>query len=597
MFAWKTDKIEKYRTKGRIAMALVAAALAGALIGVCSLAIAAGAHPRAMFFSYFSHPWTVALNLAVPIALMLLFTLLTNRAWIAWLLTNLVVMLPTVVSFFKVAFRGDPLCAEDLTLITESKKMLETYKLFWDKRFGFYLAILAVGTLMLAFFFRGRFRRAWPRLVAALVLALACAAAAPLYTRADIYNVKTSNTALINPYSENDQFISKGFVYPFLHSVKDAFHPAPDGYDASGAKAALDACTDEAIPADKRVNVVAVMLEAYNDFSRFENLHFVRDVYGKYRELESMGYSGTLVTDVFAGDTRISEREFLTGLPYSRIDNFVAPSNSYVWYFRQNGYHTTGSHPCYAWFYNRKNINKNLGFEDYLFSENYFAERTHGDITYDGTYFPMLYDLYESRDKSVPYFSFNITYQGHGPYEADNPHYTEPYVENGGWSDAAQTILNNYLNAQAETTEMLYNYVMQMLATDEPVVLVFFGDHKPWMGNADSVYHELGINIDRSTDEGFLNYYATRYLILANDAAKRVTGGDFRGEGETISVSFLMNKVFELCGWRGSAYMQLAAAQMQKTPVLHRSFDLRSDAYRLFDDVTYYYRKNFVYEQ
>lgn len=597
MFAWKTDKIEKYRTKGRIAMALVAAALAGALIGVCSLAFAAGAHPRAMFFSYFSHPWTVALNLAVPIALMLLFTLLTNRAWIAWLLTNLLVMLPTVVSFFKVAFRGDPLCAEDLTLITESKKMLETYKLFWDKRFGFYLAILAVGTLMLAFFFRGRFRRAWPRLVAALVLALACAAAAPLYTRADIYNVKTSNTALINPYSENDQFISKGFVYPFLHSVKDAFHPAPDGYDASGAKAALDACTDEAIPADKRVNVVAVMLEAYNDFSRFENLHFVRDVYGKYRELESMGYSGTLVTDVFAGDTRISEREFLTGLPYSRIDNFVAPSNSYVWYFRQNGYHTTGSHPCYAWFYNRKNINKNLGFEDYLFSENYFAERTWSDITYDGTYFPMLYDLYESRDKSVPYFSFNITYQGHGPYEADNPHYTEPYVENGGWSDAAQTILNNYLNAQAETTEMLYDYVMQMLATDEPVVLVFFGDHKPWMGNADSVYHELGINIDRSTDEGFLNYYATRYLILANDAAKRVTGGDFRGEGETISVSFLMNKVFELCGWRGSAYMQLAAAQMQKTPVLHRSFDLRSDAYRLFDDVTYYYRKNFVYEQ
>lgn len=597
MFAWKTDKIEKYRTKGQIAAALIAAALAGALIGVCSLAIAAGAHPRAMFFSYFSLPWTVALNLAVPVALMLFFTLLTNRAWVAYLITNLVVMLPTVISFFKVAFRGDPLCAEDLTLVTESKKMLETYKLFWDKRFGFYLAILAVGTLMLAFFFRGRFRRAWPRLVAALGLALACAAAAPLYTSADIYNVKTSNTALINPYSENDQFISKGFVYPFLHTVKEAFHPAPDGYDAGSAKAALDAYTDAPIPEDRRVNVVAVMLEAYNDFSRFENLHFVRDVYGKYRELEKMGYAGTLVTDVFAGDTRVSEREFLTGLPYSRIDKFVAPSNSYVWYFRQNGYHTTGSHPCYAWFYNRKNINKNLGFAEYLFSENYFAERTWSDITYDASYFPMLYELYESRDKSVPYFSYNITYQGHGPYEADNPHYTEPYVENGGWSEASQTILNNYLNAQAETTAMLYDYAMQMLATDEPVVLVFFGDHKPWMGNADSVYHELGINIDRSTDEGFLNYYSTRYLILANDAAKRATGNDFRGAGETISASFLMNKVFELCGWRGSAYMQFTTAQMHKTPVVHRSFDLRSETYRLYDDVTYYYRKNFVYEQ
>ena len=205
------------------------------------------------------------------------------------------------------------------------------------------------------------------------------------------------------------------------------------------------------------------MLEAYNDFSRFENLHFVRDVYGKYRELEAMGYAGTLMTDVFAGDTRVSEREFLTGLPYARIDKFVAPSNSYVWYFRENGYHTTGSHPCYAWFYNRKNINKNLGFAEYLFSENYFAERTWNDITYDAAYFPMLYELYESRDRSAPYFSYNITYQGHGPYEADNPYYTEPYVENGGWSEASQTILNNYLNAQAETTAMLYDFATQML--------------------------------------------------------------------------------------------------------------------------------------
>ena len=40
MFAWKTDKIEKYRSKGRIAAALIASAVGGALTGVCSLTIA-----------------------------------------------------------------------------------------------------------------------------------------------------------------------------------------------------------------------------------------------------------------------------------------------------------------------------------------------------------------------------------------------------------------------------------------------------------------------------------------------------------------------------------------------------------------------------
>lgn len=597
MFAWKTDQKEKYRTKGRIAAALICSVLAGALVGVCSLLFAQSNIGYEMFLSYFKNPYILLFNLLPPVLLSLLFYLLTNRAVIAFLLTNLVVMVPTLVNFYKIAFRGDALVFEDLTLVGESKKMLETYKLFWNDRITLYLAVLAVCTLLLAFFVRGRFRRVLPRLVAALALAVAGGCLAPLYTSGTIYDEKTANDALINPYSDTQRYISKGFVYPFLHTVKDAFHPAPAGYDESGAKEALAAFADEKIPEDKRVNFVCVMLESYNDFSRFEELTFTRDVYGKYRELEKMGYSGTLVTDIFAGDTRVSEREFLTGLPFSRIDNFVTPANSYVWYMKQNGYFTTGAHPCYAWFYNRQNINKNLGFDEYLFSENYFADLTGSAITYDARFFPMLCELYTTRDKSKPYFSYNITYQCHGPYESQNAYFDTPYVENKGYSAETETILNNYLNAQRETTELLYKFALDMLDTDEPLVLVFFGDHKPWLGNANSVYHELGINIDTSTEEGFLNYYSTRYLILANDAAKKVCGNDFSGEGETLSVSLLMNKVFELCGYGGSAYMQFTSAQMKETPVIHRTADLRSDALRSYDDVTYYYRKNFVYDK
>lgn len=597
MFAWKTDRKEKYRTKWRIAAALTGSVLGGALVGVCSLVFTQSDLGRAMFLSYFKNPYILLLNLLFPVLLSLLFYLLTNRAVCAFLLTNLVVMVPAFINYYKIALRGDAFIFEDMSLIGESKKMLETYKLFWNDRIAAYLAALVVCTLIIALVFRGRFRRVWPRLVAALVLVAASCCLAPLYTSEDIYNVKTANNDLINPYNDTQRYVSKGFVYSFLHTARDAFHPAPDGYDGDEAGAALAAFTDEVIPKERKVNLVCVMLEAYNDFSRFEELTFSRDVYGKYRELEGMGYSGTLITDVFAGDTRISEREFLTGLPYSRLDNFVSPANSYVWYLKQNGYFTTGAHPCYAWFYNRQNINKNLGFDEYLFSENYFAERTGGNITYDARFFPMLYELYTTRDKSKPYFNYSITYQCHGPYESKTAYFDSPYVESKGLSPEAETIFNNYLNAQRETTELLYKFAMDMLATDEPLVLVFFGDHKPWLGNADSVYHELGINIDTATEEGFLNYYSTRYLIIANDAAKKACGNDFSGEGETVSVSMLMNKVFELCGFRGNAYMQLVSEQMKKTPIIHRTADLRSDALRGYDDVTYYYRKNFAYNK
>ena len=597
MFATLPDRRQKLYRKGRIAFALLASVFGGTVTGLCSLFFAASAYNEGLFFTYFANPYILLLNLLPPIILSLLFYLLCNRAACAYLFTNLCTMGLTLVHYFKVAFRGDPLIAEDLTLITESGKMLETYKLYINKRLIAYLVILVLGTLLLALLARGRFRKKRTRLALGVALLLAASALVPAYTSERIYNRQTKNNDLIYEWSESQVFFSKGFVYPFLHSVRYAFHPAPDGYSASEAKAVLAAYTDTEIPKDKRVNIVCVMLEAYSDFSDFDGLTFTEDIYEKYHALCDMGYSGKLVTDIFAGDTRISERQFLTGMPYARLDNFVAPSNSYVWYLRKNGYVTTGSHPCYAWFYNRQNINKNLGFESYLFSENYYKELTGGDITYDARLFPAMRDLYLARDKETPYFSFSITYQGHGPYESATAYFDAPYVQrNAGVTDADETILNNYLQSIKGTTEQLYTFAGEMLATKEPLVLVFFGDHKPWMGVGNSTYNAYGIPLDLSTEAGFLNYYSTEYLILANDAAKVLTGSDFRGEGETLSVSFLMNKVFELCGYKGNAYMQCTSDILKKEPVIHRTDSLTDGDKALYDRISYYYRKNFLYE-
>ena len=595
MFAFDPDKREKYHSKGRIIFAFLAVIFGGLVCGLYSMYFATAHYYVEMFLSYFTNPYIAALNLLPPVLLSVIFYLITNRAYLSYIFTNIIIIVPSLVNYYKISFRGDCFIAEDIALVGEASAMLSSYRLFIDKRIAIYIGVLAVGTLMLGLLARGRFKRKGFRLLSAAALIVASAFLTPLYTSANIYQNKSQNNGLINQWSDTQQYMSKGFVYPFLHSVKDAFPKVPSGYSEIEAKEALGSYTDEVIESDKKVNIVCVMLEAYNDFSRFEELTFTEDIYAKYHELEKMGYSGTLITDIFAGDTRISERQFLTGMPFDRLDNFASPSNSYVWYLKENGYTTTGSHPCYAWFYNRENINRNLGFESYLFSENYYKERTGSDITWDSAFFPMMKELYDNRDTSKPYFSFSITYQGHGPYDSETQNFDAPYVVSDHVSEADKNILNNYLGAQKSTTEHLYTFVKDMLATDEPLILVFFGDHKPWMGNNGTVYSSYGINIDTSTEEGFLNYYSTRYLIIANDRAKKVTGNDFLCEGETISVSFLMNKVFELCGYNGSAYMQFTSDIMKEEPVIHRTDIANSENSALYDRVSYYYRKNFVY--
>ena len=48
-------------------------------------------------------------------------------------------------------------------------------------------------------------------------------------------------------------------------------------------------------------------------------------------------------------------------------------TDSYVWYFRGQGYDTIYHHPGYGWFYNRQNVNDYLGFQRQWFTANHYG--------------------------------------------------------------------------------------------------------------------------------------------------------------------------------------------------------------------------------
>jgi hypothetical protein len=105
----------------------------------------------------------------------------------------------------------------------------------------------------------------------------------------------------------------------------------------------------------------------------------------------------------------------------------------------------------------------------------------------------------------------------------------------------------------------------------------------PWLGNFDFAYYEVGINVDRSTDEGFINYYSTPYIIWANDAAKRVTGNDFTGDGGSFSPGFLMGELFKLCSWEGEAYMQALRELQASVDIINAPRNIFRESGKLTD--------------
>ena len=553
--------------------------LMGIGLGLISLMLSAYSYAPLnnlyLLFSYFRLPLLLALNLFVPVLLVYLGFFLFRRPWAAYLTAAIPCLALSLGSYYKTQLRGDPVLATDLRILRTAGGIVGHYTLELTRPV---LAALALALIMLLFsilLMRKEPLRLRTRILGALgCLALALGAYFTVYTDADIYTQKTANNSFINLWSDVEVYVSKGTVYSFVYSVQEMFPDPPEGYSEKEARAVLAQYETADISEEERVTVVGIMLEAFcdlTDYPALADIPAVAEVYAPLHGLEARSVSGRLLTNIFAGGTTDTEWGFLTG--YSRHEDFRSSTDSYIWYFKSQGYDTLYRHPGYGWFYNRQNVNEYLGFDESAFTDSGFGELVdpmaavfHSDgvlVDY------LLRDLDAQREDGDPLFLFSVSYQNHGPYSSEScaREYVTPAAT--GWSQESCCILNNYLAGVSETIGEMRRLADALEQRDEPVVFVFFGDHKPWLGNGSSVYAEMGIDLDTGTLDGFYNYYATPYAIYANSAAKRALGADFTGDGGDFSPCYLMQRVFDEYGWEGSAFMQLQREMYDVTPLLH----------------------------
>ena len=546
-------------------------------IGLLSLYLAAyscpGIDAQALWASYFKLPLLVVMNLLMPLLLVYLGFFLFARPWAAYLLSAVPFLTLALANYYKIQLRGDPVLASDLRLLRTAGGIMGNYSFELSAPVGIVAAGFVTMLLLSILLLRREHMSRHERLAGLmLLLSLTLAGGFELYPDADIYE-KTANSGLINPWSETEIYVSRGTTYPFLYSVQDMLPNAPSGYRESEASSTLASYEDQDIPEGEKITVVGIMLEAFSDMTDFpvlDEVPAIHKIYEPLHELEERSVSGRLLTNIFAGGTVDTEWGYLTG--YSEHEEFRSPVNTYVRYFKSQGYDALYRHPGYSWFYNRSNVNEYLGFDECVFNDTGFGDLISiSDALYhsDKVLVDYLLNDIDSRTETDdPLFLFSVSYQNHGPYPSET--YWEEYVtpEKNGWSMESCCVINNYLAGIRSTVNEMCRMAEELEKRDEPVVFVFFGDHKPWMGNGNSVYTEMGINMDVSTLDGFYNYYATPYVIYANQAARDLLGNDFAEPGGDFSPCFLMAKVFDECGWEGPGLMQLQREMREFSPLM-----------------------------
>lgn len=187
--------------------------------------------------------------------------------------------------------------------------------------------------------------------------------------------------------------------------------------------------------------------------------------------------AGTFNTEFIANTSLIP--------PTNGIDTKVYANNAFPYSiancFEMLGYTANSFHSSNPNIYNRGAIHENLGYDKYhnwedMNMENYMLDS-------------QLINGYESMTREEPFFSFLITYSGHGPYGADD----YMVISESHIDEAREAVGENFLNASDEDWEEYTYAISHAMETDqfvgslverleaegvlEDTVLVFFTDH------------------------------------------------------------------------------------------------------------------------
>ncbi len=543
---------------------------------------------------YLRYPLLFAVN-ALPLTLIMLFLYhLSSRQWVGSAFGAGLMLAMHIVNRFKIQLREEPFTPDDLLLGTEAASVVRFSELRFSTVITAAIIFWLFVTLFLLILVRSE-KLNWRARTAGLAVTVLLSAAVffGIYKNVKLYN---SFRVTGNVYSRVSTFKSRGFAYSFLVRTATKETIRPSGYSRANAEKVLSRYAappyDVIKGAVKLPNVIAVMGEAFYDIDRIKDVEFNEGLepLANFHRIAGQAWSGRVAAEVFGGGTANTEFSFLTGGSLAALPGLSSP---YTYNLRKNtfslarvmekaGYDTMAFHPGESWFYNRVNVYRFFGFDRIYFRRDMEQSKLEINFGYVSDKNTAQYSLdklkqhiAEKPDK--PFFEFVVNIDNHGPYSKEDLGYPRILKRKPGMDDEIYNNINNYLNGLARCDNALGYLADSLGGMNEPVVLLFFSDHLPALGDSSKGYKALGFDTSQSGSlQAYLNQYETPYFIWCNKAAEDLlkSGGinPEKGAAPEISANYLASELLKYIGLNGGAYFNYLSEQKTLLPVITRRF-------------------------
>ena len=604
----------------KIELPLWGSFLLAVLLAGCITLLALWCQPNALrtvLVVFKAQPLLIVLN-ALPIGLLLLaFAFLFRNIFYSGALVNFFVCALSLANRVKIEVRDEPVFPRDFSLLREVGSAIQSFDIRYPVKA---IAVVVLTTALLvglgvlfpsrpvsfaalkakltkrdaAAAFPGR---GWPERIVGAVLSFGVLTALifTVYASNDLYN----SFRVSNAYYVPAVFNELGFPYCFCHQFTTYPVDKPEGFSKSEA-AGWE--TGEQPGLGKDVNIIMVMNEAFSDItdgSMFNwaegddplpNLHALQN--------DPHALTGHIVVPGFAGGTANTEFDVLTGMQTNALSDTTTSAmrvinrnlDSLFRVFDADGYRTSFYHPGDAWFYNRENVYRWLGAEHEVFAKDMKDLEYKGRWVTDDYMAGQIEQEFETAvSEGRPLFNYTTTIQNHMSYTADKygeGHTFAPVSVTADISDETRTMLEVYTEGVRDADAMLGRLTAYFAERSEPVVLVFYGDHLPYLGDNQKGYAELGseVAIAENDRTDILCSYKTPYVLWANDAAadtlnwnEAVAALDLPEDG-VLSASFLGSVLLDLTGRAGeSPWFDFLSSVRRLVPVVQKKTYILTD--------------------
>lgn len=517
------------------------------------------------------------LNVICVLIFYLAMLLISAKVNVSVFISHTFFIILAFINYYVYLFRENEFIFSDLRSIGTGLSVAENYQLRLHDR-GWHVLLASAIFLIVTGWVKISFKKTlYVRLLSGLSVAFLCI-------------VIVLSTAKINTetWEQKGSYLN-GYVLNFVLSARDSFVKAPADYSIEAIKALEEnyshletntlVTTMETNP-----TIIVVMNESFADLSVIGDIQTNEPLTPFLDSLTENTIKGYALSSVFGAKTPNAEWEFLTGgtmafLPVGSVVYQQYMSNtptSLVSTLANEGYTCVAMHPYYETGWSRNLIYPKLGFEESYFIESFDQTNLVRKYVSDREVYRKIIDRYENRSVNENLFIMSITMQNHGGYTSSYENFEENYYKVGrSYSDA-----NQYFSLIRESDEALEELIAYFSSVEDPVEIIFFGDHQP---SLTSKFYKLlnGKGLSGLTLEELQNLYTVPFFVWTNyDTPEE--------QVDVTSLNYLSTIALERAGVDLPAYHQFLKDLREVIPAINARgyYSLEKGTYMHVEDAT-----------